>query len=990
MSALHPFQPRSTLWRYGAAIVLAVVVVDVAVEVFAVGSLRTAFGGAALLRVGISVAVGVFVVWLVHALGIRRERDAVEIARLATQRQLALDAARLGWWHYDPVTRISTWDDRFRRIFGVAGYTRPIDEFLAQLIHPADLPEVRGKIESALDPRDPKPFAAEYRINRPDGAQRWIEAYGTATFDGAEGTRRAVSFVGTVADITEQKQADQALRRSREHLARAEEVGQIGWWRLDTVRDVLEWSDQNHRIFGVPQGTPMTYEGFLRIVHLDDRQVVDRQWQASLRGDPYDIEHRLVVDGQVKWVREKAYLERDQSGNVVGGFGITQDVTDRRLAVEALRESEARLRLAQASAGAGVWSWDVSTGKLEWSEELFSLFGLDPANDEASWDVWKRALHPDDREVAASQITEALADRSSLASDYRIVLPSGEVRSISAFGNANHGPAGGPQRMSGICIDVTQRVKAEEQLRAERERTEEAMRLGEEQRKVGEAVRAERQRLYDVLETLPVYVALLTPDHHVPFSNRFFRERFGDARGRRCYEYLYNRDEPCEICESFTVLKTGEPHAWFWTGPDCRDYDIHDYPFTDSDGSPLILEMGIDITDRRRAERELNNALEAAAARATQLRALASELTLSEHRERTRLARVLHDHLQQLLVAAKFRAEILGRSRVKATRQAAGEIERLLEASVAASRSLTSELSPPILHEGPLPACLEWLARWMGERYGLNVGLAIEERLPALTQDIKALLFESVRELLFNIVKHAQVASANINVGLDAGKTIRITVSDSGSGFDPKALRRAGESGGGFGLFSIRERLELLGGRMDFDSAPGRGSRFVLTAPTGLPMDEVQPATSGSPPPVRRQVAAMDRAPAPGVRIRVMLADDHDVVREGLKGVLGEEPDIQVVGEAAHGLEAVELAGELHPDVILMDVSMPMITGVDATRAIHVSHPDIRIIGLSIFDDRGHAQEMRDAGAVEYVTKSAPSSELIAAIRRAAAVPARG
>jgi DNA-binding NarL/FixJ family response regulator len=150
------------------------------------------------------------------------------------------------------------------------------------------------------------------------------------------------------------------------------------------------------------------------------------------------------------------------------------------------------------------------------------------------------------------------------------------------------------------------------------------------------------------------------------------------------------------------------------------------------------------------------------------------------------------------------------------------------------------------------------------------------------------------------------------------------------------------------------------------------------------------PATSGSPPPVRRQVAAMDRAPAPGVRIRVMLADDHDVVREGLKGVLGEEPDIQVVGEAAHGLEAVELAGELHPDVILMDVSMPMITGVDATRAIHVSHPDIRIIGLSIFDDRGHAQEMRDAGAVEYVTKSAPSSELIAAIRRAAAVPARG
>jgi len=125
------------------------------------------------------------------------------------------------------------------------------------------------------------------------------------------------------------------------------------------------------------------------------------------------------------------------------------------------------------------------------------------------------------------------------------------------------------------------------------------------------------------------------------------------------------------------------------------------------------------------------------------------------------------------------------------------------------------------------------------------------------------------------------------------------------------------------------------------------------------------------------------------VRISVLPADDHAVVREGLKDVLGVEPDIQIVGEAAHGLEAVELAADLHPDVILMDVSLPLLTGVEATSAIHAAHPDIRIIGLSMFDDRVHAQEMRDAGAVEYVTKSAPSSELIAAIRRAGAAATR-
>ena len=124
---------------------------------------------------------------------------------------------------------------------------------------------------------------------------------------------------------------------------------------------------------------------------------------------------------------------------------------------------------------------------------------------------------------------------------------------------------------------------------------------------------AERQRFYNVLEMLPAYVVLLTPDYHVPFANRFFRERFGESHGRRCYEYLFGRTEPCEICETYTVLKTGKPHHWEWTGPDNRDYDVHDFPFTDSDGAPFILEMGIDVTETKRAEaalREVNETLE--------------------------------------------------------------------------------------------------------------------------------------------------------------------------------------------------------------------------------------------------------------------------------------------------------------------------------------------------------------------------------------------
>jgi PAS domain S-box-containing protein len=126
-----------------------------------------------------------------------------------------------------------------------------------------------------------------------------------------------------------------------------------------------------------------------------------------------------------------------------------------------------------------------------------------------------------------------------------------------------------------------------------------------ERKRAEEAIRRERQRFYDVLEMLPAYLVLLTSDYHVPFANRFFRERFGESNGHRRFEYLFGRTEPCEVCETYTVLKTMAPHKWEWTGPDGRIYDVTDFPLTDTDGSPLILEMGIDITERKRAEEAL-------------------------------------------------------------------------------------------------------------------------------------------------------------------------------------------------------------------------------------------------------------------------------------------------------------------------------------------------------------------------------------------------
>ncbi len=143
-------------------------------------------------------------------------------------------------------------------------------------------------------------------------------------------------WAGINLDIGRLKRVEQSLRDSEADLRRAQTVAQTGSWRLDIRRNELHWSDENHRIFGVPRGVPLTYETFLSIIHPDDRAFVDESWCAAMRGEPYDIEHRLIVDGQIRWVRERVELEFDEAGELMAGFGSTQDITARKDAEAAL------------------------------------------------------------------------------------------------------------------------------------------------------------------------------------------------------------------------------------------------------------------------------------------------------------------------------------------------------------------------------------------------------------------------------------------------------------------------------------------------------------------------------------------------------------------------------------------------------------------------------------------------------------------------------
>ncbi len=253
-----------------------------------------------------------------------------------------------------------------------------------------------------------------------------------------------------------------------------------------------------------------------------------------------------------------------------------------------------------------------------------------------------------------------------------------------------------------------------------------------------------------------------------------------------------------------------------------------------------MIGIGVDISERKRTERclraaqkELEEKVRQRTAelqmRADQLSRLASELTVAEQRERHRLAQVLHDHLQQLLVAAQMRLRQLSAKAAMDHKAVLNQLEELISDAIRESRSLTVELAPPILREG-FASGLHWLADWMRWHYDLEVELRLDRRVTIPREDVRILLFQSTRELLFNVAKHAGSKTALVATGIHEEGTLFVSVSDRGVGFDPAAIfdRKAGT---GFGLLSIRERLSVLGGRLTIDSAPGRETKVTITAP---------------------------------------------------------------------------------------------------------------------------------------------------------------
>jgi signal transduction histidine kinase len=413
----------------------------------------------------------------------------------------------------------------------------------------------------------------------------------------------------------------------------------------------------------------------------------------------------------------------------------------------------------------------------------------------------------------------------------------------------------------------------------------------------------------------------------------------------------------------------------------------------------LEMELG----QRKRAEealRRLNTDLEQRVADRTRdlmtsnhrLQALASELTLAEQRERKRLASELHDYLAQILALGRIKISQLrqkGSTQPPDVLQLVVEVDNLLEKAGEYTRSLMAKLNPPVLDELGLPSALNWLAKQM-PLHGLLVEVRLSQDRVPLPDDQAVLLFQSVRELLINVAKHAGTDHATVSLAVDPNQELHIEVQDEGRGFDVVAMEAKSEHGH-FGLFSVKERMQAMGGRLDVKSTPGEGTTVTMVLPlVKRHSAEAVKAADGfteaasSTPSSDSSTFRLPHArfhPPPGQAIRLLLVDDHTMVRQGLRSLLESYEDVVIVGEGSDGDEAIELVEQLRPALVVMDLNMPKKNGIEATARIKARWPETVVIGLSVHAGEEARRAIMNAGGAVLLTKEAAVDELYRTIR---------
>lgn len=758
-----------------------------------------------------------------------------------------------------------------------------------------------------------------------------------------------------------------ALEESRNDLNHAQEVGQIGSWRMDVRRNILTWSDENYRIFGVPLRTPLTYQTFLSIVHPDDRQYVDTKWNASLSGEPYDIEHRIVTSGEVKWVREKAYLEFDESGEVRGGFGITQDITERKQAEAALRESEQRLKRAEEIAHLGSWELDLVNNTLTWSDEVYRIFGLQPQEFGATYEAFLDAVHPEDRAAVDEAYSGSLREgRDSYEIEHRIVRrDNGEIRVVHEKCEHVRDASGRIIRSIGMVHDITESKKTE------------ALRQA--------LIEQERLRLGAAVELASDAVVMVNLDGTIQYVNAAFesinRMRRDKAVGCSYFDLIADDQSAAAIRESIVQGRTWHGHlARPITDERPVELEVTISPAQDPSGTViggLITEK--DVT--------LANALRRQVRQAQKMEALGTLAGGIAHDFNNILSTII---INTELVLLDLDLSNSARSSLSMVLQAATRGKELVKQIITFTRQREMKRGPlkiiEIVKEG-----MKLL------RSTLPNDIEIHETIDAKTGVILADPSQ-IHQILANLCQNAALAMrdcggklevklepvqvdsamAGRHPDLKPGPYVRLMVADTGCGmsselmeriFEPFFTTREPGKGSGLGLALVHGIVNSYDGAITVYSEPGQGSVFNVYIPRQVRDASAEDSTE----PLQIQKG----------REHILFVEDEAAQLKSMTHLLerlGYQVTAKASGHAA--LAAFKKSPDIF-DLVITDQTMPRMSGIKLAKSLVKIRPDIPIILCTGFSEKVNDAMVGRDGIRAFVMKPFTLQEISTQIRTA-------
>src|SRR6202521_3035231 len=415
---------------------------------------------------------------------------------LGAQLRTILNTVPAFTWYSVPSGTLTFVNHRYADYLGLASdhplrfgvETRVAWDTHLQLLHPDDHESSRKVGETIL--RTGGAGQTAFRVRDASGVYRWFLSR-VEPFRASDGT--VLCFIGINLDLEERKRVEEALQRNEHCLAEAQRLSHVGSVGMEVSTKRIFWSEESARIYGYAPGTEPTPELILQRVHPEDVGLVtDAIQRAGQGGDDFDYEHRLLMpDGSTKHIYNLAHCYRDEAGNaeVVGAI---MDITERRVAEDAIRRSEAYLAEAQRLSHTGSFGWRPDDGEIVWSDETYRIFEYDRALTPTVDSVVQR-VHPSDRAPTQQVVDRGSETGTDFEHEYRLLLADGRVKHVHAIAHAVQNAAG-EREFIGAVTDITERKTAEEKIREQEAELRQVLDLAPQLVSVNSG--ANRKRLY--------------------------------------------------------------------------------------------------------------------------------------------------------------------------------------------------------------------------------------------------------------------------------------------------------------------------------------------------------------------------------------------------------------------------------------------------------------------------------------------------------------